>query len=135
MKTLRNLFGLGITGAGIGSVVTTISMAALGVENCSVAEFAIWIAASVLIGIATQIVFSDKLILPVATLIHLATCLAIVTATVYICGYVSSYMTFFKIILPMFILIYAVIYVAVFVNTKFNEKAVNKALQKKNGKN
>lgn len=135
MKTLQNILNFGITGAGIGAVITTVSMLILGVKNCSVAEFAAWIIASVMIGVATMIMFSDKLKMPVATFIHFVLCFAIVTATAYICGYVDNYMTFLRIIGPMFILIYAIVYAAVYFAAKLNERAVNKALNEMKRKN
>ncbi len=135
MKTLRNILNFGIAGAGIGAVITTISMMLLGVKNCTVAEFAAWIVASIMIGIATMIMFSDKLKMPAATLLHFAVCLAIVTVTVCICGYINHFLTFLRMIVPMFLLIYAIVYAAFFATAKLNERAVNKALNKMKRKN
>ena len=120
-----------IIGAGIGSVITTISMFALGNQEASIKEFAFWILASMIMGIATKIMFTDKIKLPVTTILHFLICFAVVVITNFACGYIDNFSTVFKMIVPMFIAIYILIYTIIFITAKFNEKAVNKALNNK----
>ena len=131
MKTLLNILHFGIIGAGIGSVITIISMFALGSQTASIKEFAFWILASMIMGIATKIMFADKIKLPVATVVHFLICFAVVVITNFACGYIDSVLTVFKLIVPMFIAIYILVYAVIFITTKLNEKAVNKALNNK----
>lgn len=131
MKTLINILHFGIIGAGIGSVITTISMFALGNQTASIKEFAFWILASMIMGIASKIMFTDKIKLPVATILHFLICFAIVVITNIACGYIDSVSTVFKLIVPMFIAIYILVYAVMFITAKLNEKAVNKSLNSK----
>ena len=131
MKTLLNILHFGIIGAGIGSVITTVSMFALGNQTASIKEFALWILASMIMGIATIIMFTDKIKLPVATVFHFFICFAVAVITNFVCGYIDSVSTVFKLIVPMFIAIYILVYAAIFITAKSNEKAVNKALNSK----
>ena len=131
MKTLLNILHSSIIGAGIGSVITTISMFVLGNQTASIKEFAFWILASMMMGIATRIMFTDKIKLPVATILHFLICFAIVVITNFTCGYIDSISTIFKLIVPMFIAIYILVYAIIFITAKSNEKAVNKALKNK----
>lgn len=131
MKKLLNILHFSIIGAGIGSVFTTISMFVLGEQTARIKEFALWILASMIMGIATQIMFTDKIKLPVATILHFLICFAVVVITNFACGYIDSVSTVFKLIVPMFIAIYSLIYAVIFITAKSNEKAVNKALNSK----
>lgn len=131
MKTLLNILHFGIIGAGIGSIITTISIFALGNQTASIKEFAFWILASMIMGIATRIMFTDKIKLPVATIFHFLICFAVVVITNFVCGYIDSVSTVFKLIVPMFIAIYILVYAVIFITAKSNEKAVNKALNSK----
>ena len=131
MKSLLNILHFGIIGAGIGSVITTISMFALGNQTASIKEFAFWILASMIMGIATRIMYTDKLKLPVATVLHFIICFAVVVITNFACGYIDSVLTVFKSIVPMFVAIYIIVYAIIFITEKSNEKAVNKALNSK----
>ena len=131
MKTLINILHFGIIGAGIGSVITTISMSALGNQTASIKEFAFWTLASMIMGIATKIMFTDKIKLPVATILHFIICFSIVVITNIACGYIDSISTVFKLIVPMFIVIYILVYAVMFITAKLNEKAVNKSLDSK----
>ena len=131
MKTLLNILHFGIIGAGIGSVITTISMFALGNQTASTKEFALWILASMIMGIATRTIFTDKIKLPVATILHFLVCFSVVVITNFACGYIDSISTVFKLIVPMFIAIYILVYAVMFITAKSNEKAVNKSLDSK----
>ncbi len=131
MKTLLNILHFGIIGAGIGSVITTISMFALGNQTANIKEFALWILASMIMGIATKIMFTDKIKLPVATILHFLFCFSIVVTTNIACGYINNVSMVFKLIVPMFIAIYILVYAVIFITAKFNEKAVNKSLDSK----
>ena len=131
MKSLLNILHFGIIGAGIGSVITTVSMFALGNQTASIKEFAFWILASMIMGIATRIMFTDKIKLPVATVLHFIICFAVVVITNFACGYIDSVSTVFKSIVPMFVAIYIIVYAIIFITEKSNEKAVNKALNSK----
>ena len=131
MKTLINILHFGIIGAGIGSVITTISMSALGNQTASIKEFAFWTLASMIMVIATKIMFTDKIKLPAATILHFIICFSIVVITNIACGYIDSISTVFKLIVPMFIAIYILVYAVMFITAKLNEKAVNKSLDSK----
>ena len=131
MKTLINILHFGIIGIGIGSVITTISMFALGNQTASIKEFAFWILASMVMGIATKIMFVDKIKLLVATVLHFIICFTVVVITNFACGYINSFSTLFKLIVPMFIAIYILVYAVMFITAKLNEKAVNKSLDSK----
>lgn len=131
MKTLLNILHFGITGAGIGSVITTISMFALGNQTASIKEFAFWILASMIMGVATGIIFTERIKLLLATVLHFLICFAVVVITNFACGYIDNVSTVFKLIVPMFIAIYILIYAVIFIAAKSNEKAVNKALNSK----
>lgn len=131
MKTLLNILHFGIIGAGIGSVITTISMFALGNQTAHIKEFAFWILASMIMGIATKIMYTDKIKLPVATIFHFFICFATVVITNFACGYIDSVSTVLKLIVPMFIAIYILVYTAIFITAKSNEKTVNRALDNK----
>ena len=131
MKTLVNILHLGIIGAGIGSVITIIFMFALGNQTASIKEFTFWILASMIMGIATKIMFTDKIKLPVATILHFIICFTVVVTTNFTCGYIDSVSTVFKLIVPMFIAIYIFVYAVMFITAKLNEKAVNKSLDNK----
>ncbi len=131
MKTLLNILHFGIIGAGIGSVFTTISMFALGNQTASIKEFAFWILASMIMGIVTRIIFTEKIKLLMSTILHFLICFAVVMITNFACGYIDSISTVFKSIVPLFIAIYILVYAVIFITAKLNEKAVNKALNKK----
>lgn len=131
MKTLLNILHFGIIGAGIGSVMTAVSMFALGEQTASIKEFALWILASMIMGIATRIMFTDKIKMLTATILHFLICFSVVVITNFLCGYIDSALTVFKLIVPMFVVIYVLVYAAVFFAAKSNEKAVNKALDSK----
>lgn len=131
MKTLLNILHFGIVGAGIGSVITTFSMFALGNQTANIKEFAFWIIASMIMGIATKIMYTDKIKLPVATILHFFICFAAVVITNFACGYIDSISMVFKLIVPMFIAIYIIVYTAIFITAKSNEKSVNKSLNSK----
>lgn len=134
MKTFLNILSFSVTGIGIGCVITTLSMALLGAEGCSIKELAVWIAASAIMGAVTLIMFSNRLKFSAAAAIHCTVCFAAVTAAVFICGYTDNFLTFIKTAVPMFILIYAAIFLAIYLCAKANEKAVNKALREKRKK-
>ena len=131
MKTLLNILHFGIIGIGIGSVITTVSMFALGSQTASIKEFAFWILASMIMGIATKIMFTDKIKLPVATVVHFLICFTVTVIANFACGYIENVSTVFKLIVPMFIAIYILVYAVIFITAKSNEKAVNKALNNK----
>lgn len=131
MKTLLNILHFGIIGAGIGSIITTISMFALGHQIAPIKEFAFWILASLIMGIATKIMYTDKIKLPVATILHFFICFSVVVITNFACGYIDSVSTIFKLIVPLFIAIYILVYTAFFITAKLNEKVVNNSINSK----
>ena len=131
MKTLLNLLHFGLVGAGIGSMMTIISMLALGTHTASVKEFALWITASVVMGIATMLMFTDKIKPPLATTLHFMICFTVVIVTAFLCSYIDAFSIALKRIVPMFIIIYVIVYVIIFMTAKMNEKSVNKALNNK----
>lgn len=131
MKTVLNILHFGIIGAGIGSVMTTVSMFALGQQSAGIKEFGFWILASAIMGVATGLMFTNKIQLPLATLLHFFICFAVVALTTFACGYIDSAATVFKLIVPMFLAIYILVYAVIFITAKCNAKAVNKALDRK----
>ncbi len=131
MKTLLKILHFGIIGAGIGSFMTILSFASMGVKNASLKELITWAAASFLIGVITLIMYNDKIKLLVATAIHLALTFITVATSCIICGYGSSALDIIKNMLPSFIIIYIIVYLIVFFISKNNEKEINKALSDK----
>ena len=129
MKTLMNILHFGIMGAGIGSIITTVSMLVMGAKEVSVKELAAWAVTSFLIGIITLIMYTDKLKLLAATAIHFVLTFATVAVSCTVCGYGSSIIETLKNMLPTFLIIYVIVYLAVFSASKANEKQINRALK------
>lgn len=132
MKKIFDIFHFGITGAGIGSIITTICLYFMAGEICKTRDFAVWITASAVIGILTLLMYSDKLNLIVATLIHFVFSFVIVFSASLICEYGSNAIEIIKNILPVFLILYLVIYIAFFLISKLNEKKINNSLKEKN---
>lgn len=130
MKKLIELIHFSIIGAGIGAIVTSICMCCIAGKTCNTKDFAIWIAASALMGILTLVMYTDKLKLITATLIHSVGSFLIVFASSILCGYGNGIVEIVKNILPVFIIVYLGIYCVVFIISKVNEKIVNKELGK-----
>ena len=131
MKKLINVLHFGIIGAGIGSIITTLSLLIMKAENASVKELIAWAVASFIIGIITTVMYTDRLNLLTATAIHFALTFATVAASCAVCGYGNSILETIKNMLPTFLIIYIIVYLIVFSVSKMNEKEINKALNNK----
>ena len=109
MKTLLNILHFGIIGAGIGFIFTTLSLVIMKAENASVKELICWTVTSFLIGIITRIMYTERLKLLLATLIHFVLTFGVVTVTCTLCGYGESIIEVIKNMLPAFLIIYVIV--------------------------
>lgn len=132
MKKLLNILHFGIIGTGVGFFMTALSICFVGAEGCTVKEMLIWAAASFLCGVITIIMFTDKLKLPVATLIHLVCVFCTVLGANAACGYGNGITDILKNMLPAFLIIYIAVYLIVFFCAKANANQINKVLNEKN---
>lgn len=112
--------------------MTALSVCFVGAEGCTVKEMLIWAAASFLCGVITIIMFTDKLKLPVATLIHLVCVFCTVLGANAVCGYDNGITDILKNMLPSFLIIYIAVYLIVFFCAKANANQINKVLNEKN---
>lgn len=131
MKKLFNILEFALVGAGIGSIITTICISIMAGSLCRTKDFAVWIAVSSIIGVATKLMYSDKMNLIISTIVHLCVSFISVISASYICGYGNTLVELIINILPVFLIIYFVIYLIIFVASKLNEKAVNTVLNDK----
>lgn len=131
MKKLFNILEFALVGAGIGSIITTICISIMAGPLCRTKDFAVWIAVSSIIGVATKLMYSDKMNLIISTIVHLCVSFISVISASYICGYGNTLVELIINILPVFLIIYFVIYLIIFVASKLNEKAVNTVLNDK----
>lgn len=58
MKTFFHFLNFGLIGAGIGSIVTTLSLLLTGATGASMTELTAWLVTSFLIGIYTTVMLS-----------------------------------------------------------------------------
>ncbi len=130
MKTFFHFLHFGLTGAGIGSVVTTLFLLLAGSTGASMTELVAWLITSFLIGIYTTVMYADRLPLPGATAIHFALTFVTVAVSCYFCGYGDGPLNLVKTMLPQFLIIYVVLYLIIFFSSKANEKAINESLSK-----
>lgn len=112
--------------------MTAMSAWFMGADGCTVKEMLIWAVASFLCGVITIIMFTDKLKLPVATLIHFICVFCTVLGANTACGYNNSIIDTLKNMLPTFLIIYFAVYLLVFFTSKLNAKQINKTLCEKN---
>ncbi len=130
MKTLFHFIHFGLIGAGIGSIVTTLSLLLTGATGASMTELIVWLVTSFLIGIYTTVMYVDRLPLPGATAIHFALTFVTVVVSCVLCGYGGGLLNVVKNMLPQFLIIYVVLYLIIFFSSKANEKAINEFLRK-----
>lgn len=131
MKTLLNLLHFGIVGAGIGSIITTLSLLVMGADKASVKELIAWVITSFLIGVITMIMYNEKISLIIATVIHFALSFMTVAVSCAVCGYGNGIIEVLQNMLPTFLIIYIVVYLVLFSVSKVNAKSVNKTLNNK----
>lgn len=127
MKTFFHFLHFGLIGAGIGSIVTTLSLLLTGATGASMTELIVWLVTSFLIGIYTTVMYVDRLPLPGATAIHFALTFVTVAVSCVLCGYGGGF-ALVKAMLPQFLIIYVVLYLIIFFSSKANEKAINESL-------
>lgn len=132
MKKLLNILHFGIIGTGVGFFMTAMSVRFVGAEGCTVKEMLIWAVASFICGVITIIMFTDKLKLPVATLIHFICVFCAVLGANTACGYNNSIIDTLKNMLPTFLIIYFAVYLIVFFCAKSSANQINKVLNEKN---
>lgn len=130
MKTLYHYIHFGLMGAGIGSIVTTLSLLLTGANGASMRELVVWLVTSFLIGIYTTVMYDERLPLPGATAIHFALTFVTVVGSCFFCGYGDGLLSIVKNMLPQFLIIYVVLYLVIFFSSKANEKAINESLSK-----
>lgn len=130
MKTLNHFLHFGFLGAGIGSLITTLTLLFMGAGSASVKELGVWLVASFLIGIYTTIMYEDRLKLLTATAIHFVLTFVTVVLSGVICDYGNGLLAIFKNMFPTFLIIYVVVYLAIFLSSKANEKEINESLRK-----
>lgn len=120
-----------VSGIGIGMPVTIICMTLFGGWNAVIKEFLVWLVASALFGLLTNLFNIQKLSLPLITIIHCLSCMVITCGACAILGYTNNLMQFALYVLPIFIVVYAVIYTVTLINAKVEAKKINEALQSK----
>lgn len=130
MKTLFHYIHFGLMGAGIGSIVTTLSLLLTGATGASMTELVAWLITSFLIGIYTSAMYDDRLPLLGATAIHFVLTFVTVVGSCVLCGYDDGFLSIVKNMLPQFLIIYVVLYLIIFFSSKANEKAINESLSK-----
>lgn len=131
MKKTLEILKFALTGAGIGSIITTICIYIIAGDVCRTKDFAVWITVSALIGIVSKIMFSDRISLLVATAIHCLASFSLVLTASYICGYADSLIHLINITFPIFLIIYCLLYISVYVISIINGNIVNEKLNEK----
>jgi len=87
---LKNIIGTCLTGIGIGMPVTIICMALFGGWNAVIKEFLVWLIASALFGLLTNLFNIQKLSLPLITVIHCLGCILITCGACAILNYTEN---------------------------------------------
>lgn len=128
MKKILDLAHFAIIGTGIGAIITTICAFVLSGSTFKTKDLAIWLIASAIMGMLTMLIYSDKIHLAVATLIHSVCTFGIVLGSSAVCGYGESIGEIIKNILPIFFAVYIVIYFIFYLIAKINSKKINEAL-------
>lgn len=130
MRTLFHFLHFGLIGAGIGSVITTLSLLAMGADGASLPEIALWMITSFLIGIYTTLMYHEKLSLLAATAIHFVLTFGTVLGSCLLLSYGDGLGLTLRNMLPTFLVIYVVVYLIIYFTSKSNEKQINEALSK-----
>ncbi len=128
MKTVLHILHFGLMGAGIGSIITTLSLLIMGADGASLPEIAVWMGTSFLIGIYTTLMYHEKLPLLAATAIHFALTFLTVLASCLLLGYGDGLGLTLTNMLPTFLIIYVVVYLVIYFSSKANEKQINESL-------
>jgi len=114
---------------GVGAVITTAVTCIFGGFDETVRRYIIWIAASVLFGLASWLVFGkDKFSLPVATVLHAVICFIIVVGATYLCRFDGGFGANILSIAIVFIVVYVAIYLVTYIASKNEAMRINKKL-------
>lgn len=129
---MKRYISYAITGMGFGFPATLLCMTLFGGYNEIIREFLVWLAASVLYGVLSGLIFhkGNNLPLLAALSIHFAGCTAITLGAALLNGYISGLKDVLPVLIPAFV-IYAVIYLICFLMNKQSEKSINKRLKEK----
>lgn len=121
-----------LTGMGFGFPVTLLCMTAIGGYNAVIAEFLVWLVASALFGILSDVLFHSKndLPLPAAMALHCVGCFLVAVSAAAIIGYSENLLDLICGILPVFVIVYVIIYAVCILIMKHHEKQINEALNK-----
>lgn len=117
------------TGIGIGAVVCTVTMAAMGGMDATLKQVLVWVAASALFVVISQIMCMDFGNLLIRTVIHFCLCFTLAATVGTFLHYSSDWISSARVMLPAFIIIYVIIYVAIFLVRLAETKELNKKLK------
>lgn len=130
--TVKNIFKSMGTGIAIGIPITIVCMICIGGWNAVVKEFLVWIIASSLFGLLSELIFkNDRMNLILSTALHCVACLIVTMSACMVNGYSDSLFELLLAVAPVFIAIYAVIYLAISFTMRKNAKEANEVLMKK----
>lgn len=128
MKRLEEVLTYLFTGIGIGAVMCTVSMAAMGGMNETLKQVLAWLAASALFAVFSKIICMDFGSLLIRSIIHFCLCFILaVTVGTYL-NYSSDWISSARVMLPVFFIIYVIIYVGMFMVRLAETKELNKKL-------
>lgn len=131
-RKFNELFNSTLIGMGFGMPTTIICMILIGGYKPFFKEFIVWMIASALFGIVSNIFFSnERLGFFVAMLLNFVSCFVITIVAGAICGYADSILSLIIGIAPIFIVSYLIICGISFLSMKLEEKKINKALRNK----
>ena len=109
MKRLEEVFTYLFTGIGIGAVVCTVSMAAMGGMNETLKQVLAWLAASALFAVFSKIMCMDFGSLLIRTMIHFCLCFTLAVTVGTFLNYSSGWISSARVMLPAFFISYVIL--------------------------
>lgn len=129
MKRLGEFFTTLFTGIGIGAVVSSVSMAIMGEMDGTLRQVLVWLAASAVFTVITQVMRMEFGNLLIRTVIHFSLCFILAVSVGSYLGYSADWISSARVMLPGFLVIYVIIYTAVFMVRLAEMKELNKRLK------
>lgn len=118
-----------LTGLGIGSVCSLLSLWAYNGMDETLFQFAVWLVASALFGLVSLVYEVERFSLLVASSVHLLGCAAIALTTSWLLGYSDNPLGLIKGILPGFLIIYGILYGICYLSSRSSARKLSEKLQ------
>lgn len=128
MKRLEGIIVTIFAGIGAGAIASTVTIAAMGGMNDTIRQVLVWLAASALFTVISQIMCMDFGNLLVRTAIHFCLCFLLAVTVGSFLHYAADWLSCAKEMLPAFLIIYVVIYIGVFFMHLVETKELNRKL-------